>query len=117
MTEGLIDCPRSGKPCDRGCDEDSACIGVQPFAPSDKPRWPCPGQSASPSDAEIGTAVHQAIEAWKTARELPYLSPSACKLLNELIVAGLRPVVEAIAARAHEAGRKDQREDDRYGER
>lgn len=50
-------------------------------------------QSDGPSDAEIGTAVQQAIEAWKTARELPYLSPESCKLLNDLIVAGLRPVL------------------------
>lgn len=50
-------------------------------------------QPSGPTAAEIGTAVHQAIESWKTARELPYLSPSACKLLNDLIVAGLRPVL------------------------
>lgn len=70
-----------------------ARIGVKPYAPSDAPRWPCPGQSDSPSDAELSAVVAEAIKAWKTARELPYLSPEACKQLNELIVAGLRPVL------------------------
>jgi hypothetical protein len=46
-----------------------------------------------PSDAELRAAVAAAIEQWKTARQLAYLSPSACKQLNYLIVAGLRPVL------------------------
>lgn len=74
-------------------------------------------QPEGPSDAELSAVVADAIQAWKTARELPYLSPSACKQLNALIVAGLRPVIEGVALRAHEAGRKEQREDDRYGDR
>lgn len=70
-------------------------------------------QSEGPSDAELAAVVREAIEAWKTARELPYLSPEACKVLNDLIVAGLRPIMAA----THEAGRREQREDDGYGER
>ena len=46
-----------------------------------------------PTEEELRAAVSAAIEQWKLARQLPYLSPSACQALNQLIVAGLRPVL------------------------
>lgn len=55
-------------------------------------------------DADLSVIVADAIEAWKTARELPYLSPTACKLLNDLIVAGLRPVLGRREEDARQAG-------------
>lgn len=56
------------------------------------------------SAAEIGTAVHQAIESWKETRHLKYLSADSCKALNDLIVATLRPIMAAREETARQAG-------------
>lgn len=67
----------------------------------------------NPLDEELRITVSAAITAWVASRPLPYISPSAFQGLNDLLLFGLRPVVE----RARENGRGEQREDDRYGER
>lgn len=56
---------------------------------------------SEPTEAEMRAAITAAIEAWKNARQLPYLSPSACQALNDLILAGLRPVLARVRIKRH----------------
>ncbi|MCS3765796.1 MULTISPECIES: hypothetical protein [Bradyrhizobium] len=47
----------------------------------------------SPTDHELRVAIAAAIEQWKTARQLPHLSPNDCETLNKLIITGLQTVL------------------------
>jgi hypothetical protein len=47
----------------------------------------------SPTEDELSAAVAAAIQEWKRTRQLPYLSPDACSMLNQLIVASFHAVL------------------------